>query len=464
MPAFAPATQRVKDALSALGARSGPLDANDDLSKGPRLLITDPALSANNPNNPMHTAGTTFLGQFVDHDITFDTTSPLGVPTDPGSSPNSRTPSLDLDSLYGAGPVASPLLYNPGDRAKLRIDSGGIFEDLPRTSDGTDTAVIADPRNDENLIIAGLQCAFILFHNNAVDWARANGYADAAFDRARQLTTWHYHWIVLHEFLPQVVGRALVDEVLKKGRRFFRPRIGEGFIPVEFQGAAYRFGHSMVRPSYRANLMGDEGSPFFAMVFDPAGEGQADPVDLRGGARAPRRFIGWQTFFDFGDGEVKPNKRIDTRISTPLFDLPLGAIASHDPPQSLPQRNLLRQLTWSLPSGQDVARAMGVKKLTPGDLRELRPYGFEKSTPLWYYVLREAELRSDGLTLGKVGGRIVAEVLIGLLQADSRSFLTQQPSWTPTLTAAGRSFRMKDFLTFAGVDPVSRHAANPGRA
>jgi hypothetical protein len=464
LPAFALATQRVKDALSALGARGGPLDAEDDLSKGPRLLITDPALSANNPNNPTHTAGTTFLGQFVDHDITFDTTSPMGVPTDPGSSPNSRTPSLDLDSVYGAGPVASPLLYDPVDRAKLRIDSGGIFEDLPRTSDGTDTAVIADPRNDENLIIAGLQCGFILFHNNAVDWARANGYADAAFDRARQLTTWHYQWIVLHEFLPQVVGRALVDEVLKKGRRVFRPRFGEGFIPVEFQAAAYRFGHSMVRPSYRANLEGNEGSPFFAMVFDPAGEGQADPVDLRGGARAPRRFIGWQTFFDFGDGEVKPNKRIDTKISTPLFDLPLGAIASHDPPQSLPQRNLLRQLTWSLPSGQDVARAMGIKKLTPGDLRELRPYGFEKSTPLWYYLLREAELRSDGLTLGRVGGRIVAEVLIGLIEADPRSFLTLQPNWTPTLTGAGRSFRMKDFLTFAGVDPASRHAANPDRA
>jgi hypothetical protein len=238
----------------------------------------------------------------------------------------------------------------------------------------------------------------------------------------------------------------------------------EGFIPVEFQAAAYRFGHSMVRPSYRANLQGDGGSPFFAMVFDPAGEGQADPVDLRGGARAPRRFIGWQTFFDFGDGEVKPNKRIDTKISTPLFDLPLGAIASHDAPQALPQRNLLRQLTWSLPSGQDIAKAMGVEKLTPAELKDLKPYGFDKSTPLWYYVLREAELRADGLTLGKLGGRIVAEVLIGLIQSDPRSYLVQKPNWTPTLTAAGSSFRMKDFLTFAGVDPASRHAANPDRA
>jgi hypothetical protein len=464
LPAFAPATERVKDSLRALGAPGGPLDAKDDLSKGPKLLITDLGLSANNPNNPSHTAGTTFMGQFIDHDITFDTTSAMGVPTEPGSSPNGRTPSLDLDSVYGAGPVASPELYDSVDHAKLRIATGGIFEDLPRTSDGTNTAIIADPRNDENLMIAGLQCAFILFHNKAVDWARANGYADSAFDQARQLTRWHYHWVVLHEFLPLVVGQALVDDVLRKGRRFYKPRMREGFIPVEFQAAAYRFGHSMVRPSYRANLKGDGGNPFFAMVFDPAGEGQADPVDLRGGARAPRRFIGWQTFFDFGDGEVKPNKKIDTRISTPLFDLPLGAIASHDTPQSLPQRNLLRQLTWSLPSGQDVARAMDVERLTPPELRDLKPYSFDKSTPLWYYVLREAELRADGLALGKVGGRIVAEVLIGLMQSDPSSYLVQNPAWTPTLTSAGSAFRMKDFLTFAGVDPVTRHATSPDRA
>ena len=272
LPAFAPATQRVKDALLALGAPGGPLDAEDDLSKGPKLLITDPGLSANNPNNPTHTAGTTFMGQFIDHDITFDTTSPMGVPTDPGELAE-RAHALARPRLrLRGGPVASPQLYDPSDRAKLRIESAGIFEDLPRER-RANTAIIADPRNDENLMIAGLQCAFILFHNNAVEWARANGYADAAFAQARQLTTWHYHWIVLHEFLPLVVGQALVDDVLRKGRRFYRPRLREGFIPVEFQAAAYRFGHSMVRPSYRANLKGDDGNPFFAMVFDPARRG-----------------------------------------------------------------------------------------------------------------------------------------------------------------------------------------------
>ena len=107
------------------------------------------------------------------------------------------------------------------------------------------------------------------------------------FAQARQLTTWHYHWLVLHEFLPQIVGQAMVDDVLRNGRRFYKPRMREGFIPVEFQTGAYRFGHSMVRPSYRANLAGDNGNPFFGMVFDPAGDGQPDPVDLRGGARGP---------------------------------------------------------------------------------------------------------------------------------------------------------------------------------
>jgi hypothetical protein len=163
LPPFATANQGVTRALTALGAQGGLLDAKDDLSAGPVRLITDPALSANNPDNPTHTAGTTFLGQFIDHDVTFDTSSPLGTPTDPLTSPTGRTPALDLDSVYGAGPTGSPMLYDTAnDPAKLLIESGGLFEDLPRLADGT--AIIADPRNDEHVIIAGLHCAFILFH------------------------------------------------------------------------------------------------------------------------------------------------------------------------------------------------------------------------------------------------------------------------------------------------------------
>ena len=179
---------------------------------------------------------------------------------------------------------------------------------------------------------------------------------------------------------------------------------------------------------------------------------------MRGGCRAPRRFVGWQTFFDFGDGEVKPNKAIDTKISTPLFTLPLGAIASHDLPTSLPQRNLLRHVTWQLPSGQAVAAALGVDALSSADLDELSAFnvGLEHSTPLWYYVLKEAELLADGHHLGPVGGRITAQVLVGLLRSDPASFLAVDPAWQPTLPYAGQSFAMTDFLTFAGVDPQTR--------
>jgi hypothetical protein len=456
LPPFAPQSHHVEEALVDLGKPGGILDAKDPLDRGPVLLITDLSLSANNPNNPDHTAGTTFVGQFLDHDMTFDIGSRLGHPTDPQNAVNARTPGFDLDSVYGAGPVASPQLYDPADRAKLRIESGGLFEDVPRAADGT--AIIADPRNDEHVVIAGLQCAFIRFHNRAVEVARASGAADP-YAQARRLSTWHYHWLILHEFLPLVVGQALVDDVRTNGRRFYRPPQGGAFMPVEFQGAAYRFGHSMVRPSYRANLQGDRGGPFFGFIFDPKAGG-ADPSDLRGGASAPRRFVGWQTFFDFGDGEVKPNKRIDTKISTPMFDLPLGAIPTGAPPTALPQRNLLRHLTWKLPSGQAVAKAIGAPPLSSEDLRELSgyPHELDRSTPLWYYVLKEAEVMADGRHLGPVGGRIVAEVIVGLLETDPSSYLSLQPHWKPTLPSrnGAERFGMADYLTFAGVDPASR--------
>ncbi len=454
-----PKRRGLEAALVELGSPGGLLDAHDELGRGPVELITDPSLSLRNPDNPTHTAGTTFMGQFMDHDMTFDLASPLGRPAAPARSPNGRTPSFDLDSVYGSGQIASPQLFDPADRAKLKVESGGLFEDLPRMPDGT--AVIGDPRNDEHVVIAGLHAAFLLFHNRVVDRLRAGGTSDPLelYSQARRLTSWHYQWLVLHEFLPQFVGQGLVDDVLRRGRRFYRPRRGEGFIPVEFQGAAYRFGHSMVRPSYRANLAGDAGKPFFGFIFDSSATGSEDPNDLRGGARAPRRFVGWQTFFDFGDGQVKRNKRIDTRISTPLFHLPIGAIASHSGPTALPVRTLLRQVTWQLPSGQAIARRIGVTALGPSDLDELQPFGLglERSTPLWYYVLKEAELIEDGLHLGPVGGRIVAEVVIGLLESDPDAYLSFDRYWRPTLPGRSRNdFRMTDFLTFAGVDPVSR--------
>lgn len=474
-------TTQLQDALRDIGKRGGLLDANDQLSAGPVALIADAKVNGNdpatNPDNTTHTAGVTFFGQLMDFDVTFDATSPLGTPTDPTTIVNQHQPQYDLDIVYGQGPFASPQYYEADDPAKLRIESGGIFEDLPRNPDGT--AIIPDPRTDQHLMIQGLHCAMILFHNNAVDYVRrTTSLVDVAqiFAEAKRLTLWHYHWLILNEFLPLFIGPAMVNDILTNGRRYYQPAKGEVTMPIEFQGACFRVGHTMVRPSYRANLLGDNGKPFFGLIFDPnvGDDGGKDPADLRGGTRAPRRFIGWQTFFDYGDGQVKTNKQIDNKISSPLFTLPLMAIASHKAPISLMQRNLLRQITWSMPSGQDIAREIGVDRLSAGDLSELRQYdlGLEEHTPLFYYMLKEAALvpctdigkNTGGFHLGPVGGRIVGEIVIGLLQTDPTSWVAKQPDWTPTLQNPGTRFRMTDFLRFAGVDPASRHAKKPDLA
>jgi hypothetical protein len=463
LPPFAEATDDVRAALRELGRPGGIMDANDDLAAGPVALIVDANLNVVNRNNTTHTAGTTFVGQFLDHDVTFDATSQLGVPTDPEQIRNTRVPALDLDAVYGGGPSVSPQLYQSDDRAKLRIESGGLFEDVPRNADGS--AIIADPRNDENLVISGLQAAFIKFHGNMVDLVRSERLVrntrstSEVFQEARSQTRWHYQNMILTQFLPQIVGQGMVDDILRRGRRYFRASYG-GYMPVEFQTGTYRMGHSMVRPSYRANFTGQPAGKanapqFFGFIFDPSQEGISDSEDLRGGSRAPRRFIGWPTFFDFGDGNVRPNKIIDTVISTPLFQLPLFTIASGDPPTSLPERNLLRHLTWSLPSGQTLAARMGVPALSPADLSttgvgDIRS-SFLTSTPLWFYILHEALVRADGLRLGPVGGRIVGEVVIGLLQLD-RSSVLWRFGWRPLIPVREpRRVTMQDILDFAAV-------------
>jgi len=159
---------------------------------------------------------------------------------------------------------------------------------------------------------------------------------------------------------------------------------------------------------------------------------------------------------------------LDTTISSVLFTLPVPAIAPHTQtaPTVLPQRNLLRQLTWSLPSGQSVARAMGVTPLSAADLADIGTVyaPFATSTPLWYYTLAEAKIAADGLNLGPVGGRIVAETLIGLLRADPTSYLSAYPQFSPFLgtdlvlgpspdpnIAGNRSYTRAHFLYYAGV-------------
>ena len=481
LPPFAPQSDEVREQAKKLGVQGGVIDAADLLTD-PIQSITNPAVfSPNNPDNPNMTAGVTFFGQFLDHDLTLALKAPLLEKTNPRRTTNFRSAEFDLDSVYGDGPDRSPELYDTssGD-IKFRVEAipgsehvsrkGAVRFDLPR--DPNNNAIIADSRNDENLLLSQFHLAMLKFHNAVVDRLRsdpahASRSAKDIFREARRQVQWHYQWIILNEFLPLTIGQDRVDDILKNGPRFyrvhdrtqdaiFRSRRKEPLIPVEFAVAAYRFGHSQIRPSYRLNFGPDNGQPFFAFIFDDSADpNNPDPNDMRGGKRAPRRFVDWQTFFKF-DNNFRPNKRIDSKLSSPLFLLPGSRGPAPGLPadgvQSLASRNLMRHVNFGVPSGQAIARVMGVPVLTPTQLAELAPFGMEKSTPLWYYILKEAEVLEQGLRMGPVGGGIVGEVFIGLLKADKDSYLVVDKNWKPVLPSAqSGDFRITDLLTFAGV-------------
>lgn len=454
LPPFAENQVKVRHNLIKLGELGGLMDPHDPPGGKPPA----PGTPDTNPDNILNKempAGFTYWGQFLDHDLTFDLTSQLGKSANPAVTPNSRTPRFDLDSMYGQGPRVSSYLYDRNSGyTKFLIDSAAP-RDLPRNSQGV--ALIADPRNDENVIVAGLDLAFMKFHNAVVDSLKAQGAPKSElFDQARKTVLWSYQYLLVHQYLPATIGAGRVESILKHGDRFFDWKHNPA-IPVEFSGAAFRFGHSQVRPGYLVNHgRPKEGiRPFAGASFDASIPFTTpDPNDLRGGSRAPRRFVDFDLLFDFGNGQVRPNKQIDTLLSTALFTLPIGPGLPSEPDtvRSLAQRNLLRQLTFGLPSGQAVAKAMGVKPLSAEDLSDLKPYGFAKSTPLWFYILREAQVREQGAKLGAVGGKIVAEVMIGLLKADRTSYLNKNPKWTPPFPG-GRDFKMTDLLRFAGLAP-----------
>jgi hypothetical protein len=409
-------------------------------------------------------AGYTYLGQFIDHDLTFDPASSLQRQDDPDALTDFRTPRFDLDCIYGRGPSDQPYLY-AADGTRLLLGeplSGNAADphatDLPRNSVGR--ALIGDPRNDENRLVAQLQVAMLRFHN-----LMAGKLAGAAFEDIQQQVRWHYQWIVLHDFLPTIVGQPAVDALFPHGPghapdlRFFHWR-NAPFMPIEFAAAAYRFGHSMVRPIYRFNETVERRPIFSPTPDDPA-------ADLGGFRPIPDDWaIDWRFLFLLDAqpqiGRPQQAYKPDTSVVHPLGALP-PSVASN--PSSLAERNLIRGWRMSLPSGQAVARAMGavpipddklhVGKATedaqPGTpLLQISPR-FADNAPLWYYVLAEAQQafvdNDTPLRLGPVGGRIVAETFVGLLWGDRHSYLRQHPAFTPLPELQhGGSFGMVDLI------------------
>lgn len=397
---------------------------------GPMNGGTDPA------ENPRIPAGFTFLGQFIDHDLTLDTTSHLEQQNDPLAIRNFRTPAFELDSVYGLGPRVQPYLYE-GDN--FIISGDGV--DLQRTDRGV--ALIGDPRNDENLLIGQLHLAFLKFHN-AVRRDHAQ-----SFEEAQEIVRWHYQWIVLNEFLKLTVGDDAVEAALAEAR----PCHGyghEAFMPVEFAVAAYRFGHTQVRAGYQVNAQ--KGAPIFPPTANAAPPTSTQRSDLRGGPVGPDFAVDWSLFF--GDGaSVQATNKIDTKLASQLLNLPASVVSDSDlgnqaPNRSLAVRNLKRGISFALPAGESIAAHYGIEPLTPDEVGHHS--GMEGGTPLWFYILKEGEVRANGERLAGVGARIVAEVFVDLLRCDSATYLNRDPGWKPTLPAAvPGDFRITDMIAIA---------------
>lgn len=432
-------------------------------------------------------AGYTYLGQFIDHDLTRDHTPLLDAENTPVEKMvNERSPWLDLDQLYGADPDLSEPWFDetsPAEAKKLRLDKtapsgppfnlpGGDRLDLPRDSSGK--ALIPDPRDAENLIITQLHVLFARFHNLAIDQLLRQdiavpdlpGSRNSAFDKARCLVTWTYQWIVRNNYLPSVVGPGMLAYI-RAQPKFMRPFAAKDvFIPVEFSAAAFRFGHSMVRPSYHINYWQTKLHP------QPERQGTVPLVDLfscaRGGPLPHDWLIDWTLFYesDTSFNEQETALPINPQLADALQALPdcsielfVRALDTAEP-HRLPVRTLWRGRALRLPTGQDVARyfaaqpdnpdvpqisadeqvvVLGRKHLNKDRNGKLLPcgeklleLGLTEKTPLWYYILWEAERYPFcGNRLGPLGARIVAEVLDRLIECDPHSYLNASPRWQP---------------------------------
>ncbi len=295
----------------------------------------------------------------------------------------------------------------------------------------------------------------------------------AAFNRAQQLTRWHYQWLVIHDYLETLTRDGTVDRILLDGNRHYQPA-GEPYMPLEFSVAGFRFGHSMIRAGYDHNRnfgRGDNPIQRFASLDDLFEFTGNHTPPFRGSPTLPSSWIiEWDRFVDKGSPFANRfARKIDTNLALPLGDLVnegnnepdagLKALLKH-----LAQRNLLRGYLQSLPTGQAVAAAMGVPALTPAQVlrgdggaldQALTAGGFDQRTPLWYYVLREAEVHGNGNTLGEVGSRLIAETMIGLIRCDPDSYLNVKGGWDPSKGVRTENgdlvVTLRDFLHFAGL-------------
>lgn len=479
--------------------------------------------------DPAVPAGYTYLGQFVDHDLTMDATAAaLGSDVSVDDLLQGRSPALDLDSLYGRGPTdRNDRICYADDGVHLLVGRTAAVSgpppadpaanqdldgfDLPRSGLGSTkrerrAALIPDARNDENLAVAQTHLAFIRFHNRVVDQLAGGGLAGPAlFRAARSVVVKHYQWMLRTDFLPRIVSPEVVDDVFTNGRRFFE--VSPGYdrryrgrwvqpgdrptMPIEFSVAAYRLGHSMVREVYDWNRIFRTGTTTgfpagtLELLFQFSGtsgnlspDGALDDPESGSFERLPTNWIAdFRRLYDFAEAGrddlvVDPERegpglnltrRIDTLLVDPLRNLPLGSFGGRgstpaEIERNLAFRNLTRAVMVRLASGQQMAEFLDLVPLKPDEilhgaggavldgLSDEQKDAVTSNTPLWFYILREAEF--NGGRLDGVGARIVAEVFHRAIEG-SRDSILRDPTWRPTLGPDEERFRMVDLLLFA---------------
>jgi hypothetical protein len=471
-------------------SRMGPRGVGVQLPDGVRKKLAN-AMTRGGGGAQGIPAGFTYLGQFVDHDLTFDkTTVMLGERISPIDLLQGRSPSLDLDSLYGAGPLdpASKKFYKPDG---LRLKTGKTVAagdpamngfDLPRGEGNSNKAkrkaVIPDFRNDENLAVAQTHNAFIRFHNRIVATLPSAVPPAQRFETARELAVKHYQWMIRTDYLPRICAQGVLTDVFNNGRKAFEVGADPTEVPtmpIEFSVAAFRLGHAMVRRAYNWNIRFDDGAGTLDWLFIFSATGG----DLGGELKLASNWIAdFRRLYDFKEanrndlavpaGKFNRAMRIDTTLVNPLKNLPKGTFGGpqvpfDDPRANLAFRNLTRAKMVRLATGQQMARflknkGVNVTALTKKELRDGKG-GAEldnltqaqrqaalKDTPLWFYILREAELNNGRLK--GVGGRIVAETFHRAIEG-SRHSIVRDTAWRPTLGPNSNTFRMVDLLLFA---------------
>ena len=367
-------------------------------------------------------AGYTYLGQFLLHDISFDVT-PLPDGKASGQLPTVRTPRFDLDSVYGRGVVEEPYLYDRYQPYKMQLGSTSGPKpndyDLPRTLEGF--AIIPEPRNDENLITGQLHVAWLHFHNRMVDLLTKTTQTAPKdlFEAARQEVIDHYQRMIRYDYLPKSVDESVI---LSGNYANTVRRNDKLFIPIEFSHGAFRFGHAMIRDTYDYNRIFEEATFSQLMLFSGSHR-SSNPFPL------PENWvIDWRRFFPFPESGVTGSQ---ARKISPAFAPSLAALDVPSPGmRNLAEIDLTRAYEYGVCSGEEAAAALKKTVLT-GEQVGL-PEEFAGSTPLLYYVLREAELLGNGERLGPVGGQIVCDTILGLLEADPLS-VVNDTKWTPKI-------------------------------